>query len=281
MGSSLKTIAGGALGFAVGGPMGAAVGAGIGSGMDAAKATKKAASTQERAAASAESEQRRQFDISSKEQRRQFELAQQQLEPFRKAGVTALGEQQALLGLGGTPEEQQQAFAAFADSPGQQFLRDQQERALLRNVSAIGGLGGGNVRTALQKQAFGRAQTDYQTQLNRLAALSGTGQTAATQAGQFGIHGEAGIGQLGARTAANIGTLQQAGGAARASGILGQQQAVQQTVGGLTGLAAQGGLFNQQSLGSGPSTSVYGQAPRVAGSPLSTTRPFVSGVGTF
>ena len=166
------------------------------------------------------------------EQRRQFDITQEQLAPFREAGVAALGQQQALLGLG-TPEEQQAAFAAFAESPGQQFLRGQQERALVRQASAIGGLGGGNVRTALQQQAFGKAQTDYQTQLNRLAALSGTGQTAATDIGQFG-----------AQAAGQIGQLQLAGGAARASGILGQQQAVQQTIGGLAGLAAQSGVFS-------------------------------------
>lgn len=166
------------------------------------------------------------------EQRRQFDITQQQLAPFREAGVTALGQQQALLGLG-TPEEQQQAFAAFAESPGQQFLRSQQERALLRSASAIGGLGGGNVRTALQQQAFGRAQTDYQNQLNRLAALSGTAQTAATDIGQFG-----------AQAAGNIAQLQAAGGAARASGILGQQQAIQQGISGLTGIAAQSGAFS-------------------------------------
>ncbi|MCK5600848.1 hypothetical protein KAR91_03205 [Candidatus Pacearchaeota archaeon] len=166
------------------------------------------------------------------EQRRQFDITQQQLAPFREAGVTALGQQQALLGLG-TPEEQQQAFAAFAESPGQQFLRSQQERALLRSASAIGGLGGGNVRTALQQQAFGRAQTDYQNQLNRLAALSGTAQTATTDIGQFG-----------AQAAGNIAQLQAAGGAARASGILGQQQAIQQGISGLTGIAAQSGAFS-------------------------------------
>ena len=104
----------------------------------------------------------------------------------------------------------------------------------MRSASAIGGLGGGNIRTALQEQAFGRAQTAYQTQLNRLAALSGTAQTAATDIGQFG-----------AQAARNIAQLGQAGGEARASGILGQQQALGQTVAGLTGLAAQRGLFNQ------------------------------------
>lgn len=196
------------------------------SGYKAGEAAEEAAGVQAEAAGAGIAEQRRQFDIT-----------QEQLAPFREAGVTALGQQQALLGLG-TPEEQQQAFAAFGESPGQQFLRSQQERALVRQASAIGGLGGGNVRTALQEQAFGRAQTDYQNQLNRLAALSGSGQTAATSVGQFG-----------AQAAGTIGQLQAAGGAARASGILGQQQALQQTVSGLAGLGAQAGLFNPSTPG--------------------------------
>jgi hypothetical protein len=168
------------------------------------------------------------------EQRRQAEEAEARLDPFAKQGLAALTQQSALTGLG-TPEEQQQAFASFAQSPGQQFLREQQERALVRNASAIGGLGGGNIRTALQQQAFGRAQTDLSNQFNRLASISGSSQTAATN-----------LGQLGQQSAANIGQLQQAGGAARASGILGQSQAAQQTIGGLAGLAAQSGALNQQ-----------------------------------
>ncbi len=227
----------------------AVVGAALVSGYVASEAAGEAADVQQEASAAAISEQRRQFDVT-----------QRQLEPFREAGVTALGQQQALLGLG-TPQEQQQAFAAFAESPGQQFLRDQQERALLRNVSAIGGLGGGKVRTALQQQAFGRAQTDYQTQLNRLAALSGTAQTAATDIGRFG-----------AATAANIGQLQQAGGAARASGILGQAQAIQQGISTVTGLAAQSGAFT-------PTTTAPTLQQQLATSQGAPSGPFLAPSG--
>jgi hypothetical protein len=81
------------------------------------------------------------------------------LTPYTEAGRGALTEQQALLGLSGQGA-QQEAYARFTESPGQAFLRERQERALLRNAAAIGGLGGGNVRTALQEQAFGRAQYD-------------------------------------------------------------------------------------------------------------------------
>lgn len=220
MGSAVKTVAGGALGFAVGGPAGAALGASLGSSLDASAAAEEASAAQQAAAQTGITEQRRQFDVT-----------QAQLAPFREAGVSALGQQQALLGLGGA-EEQQAAFAAFAETPGQKFLRDQQERALLRSASAIGGLGGGNVRSALQAQAFGRAQTDIANQFGRLGAISGAGQAATAQTGQFG-----------AGTAANIANLQQAGGAARASGVLGQQQAISGGIQNLTGLAAQFGAF--------------------------------------
>ena len=158
--------------------------------------------------------------------------AQERLDPFQKIGLEALQEQRALSGLG-TPEEQAAAFAAFTESPGQQFLREQQERALLRSASAIGGLGGGNIRTALQEQAFQRAQTDYGQQFNRLAALSGSGQVAATQQGAIGVRG-----------AGAVSAQEAAAAEARASGILGQQQAQAQTTESLIGLASQSGVLS-------------------------------------
>ena len=147
------------------------------------------------------------------EQRRQFDISQQQAAPFREAGVGALGQQQALLGLSGQ-EAQQAAFAGLEESPGQRFIRDRQERALLRSASATGGLGGGNVLTALQQQATGFAQQDIQNQFGRLGQLSGQGQVATTN-----------IAQLGGQTAGNIANLLGQQGAARASGILAPAQA--------------------------------------------------------
>lgn len=160
------------------------------------------------------------------EQRRQFDITQEQFEPFRQAGLSALDRQQALLGFG-SPDEQQAALDAFQRTPGQTFLRDQQERALLRNASAIGGLGGGNIRTALQENAFNRASTDFGTNLNRLAGISGTGQTATRDVNQFG-----------SATANNVTGLLQQQGAQRASGIQAQQQAKSNTIQAGAGIAA-------------------------------------------
>ena len=147
------------------------------------------------------------------EQRRQFDISQEQAAPFREAGVGALGQQQALLGLSGQ-EAQQAAFTGLEESAGQRFIRDRQERSLLRNASATGGLGGGNVQTALQQQAAGFAQQDIQNQFSRLGQLSGQGQAATTN-----------IAQLGGQTASNISNLLGQEGAARASGILAPAQA--------------------------------------------------------
>jgi hypothetical protein len=158
-----------------------------------------------------------------------FEGAEQRLGGFEQVGQAALGSRAALAGLGGI-EGQQAAFAQIAESPGQKFIRDRQQRALLRNASAIGGLGGGNIRTALQEQAAGFAAQDIGAQRQELAQLSGGGLSAGTTLGAFGIE-----------TARTVGDLTQAEAQARATGILGAQQAeasgLEQAVGLATTLA--------------------------------------------
>ena len=120
-------------------------------------------------------------------------------------------------------QQQQQAFDKFNDSPGQQFLRDRAQKNLLRNSAAIGGLGGGNVRSALVQQGIGFAQQDFQNQFARLGQLAGQGQAAVNSIGQFG-----------ANASGNIGNAMMAGGNARASGIMNQNQALQQGIQGVT-----------------------------------------------
>lgn len=182
----------------------------------------RASEEAERAAA----EQEEAFGQGITEQRRQFDITQANLQPFLQAGVGALGQQQALLGLSGVGA-QQAAFDAFRESPGQAFLRERGQRALTRNAASIGGLGGGNVRSALVQQGVGFAQQDFGNFFNRLAGLSGTGQQTGAQLGQFGAQ------QAGAIS--NLFGLQ---GQARASGILGGQQARAQGTQNVLGLGA-------------------------------------------
>ena len=93
---------------------------------------------------------------------------------FVTPGIQAQGLQAALSGAMGN-EAQAQAYANFQASPGQQWLQQQAERGLLRNSAAIGGLGGGNVRQALQAQAMGMAQQDFENQFNRMGAVADRG----------------------------------------------------------------------------------------------------------
>jgi hypothetical protein len=175
--------------------------------------------------------QQRGVDAATAEQRRQFDITQQNLQPFQQAGQAAVGSQQDLLGLNG-PEAQAAAFAALEQSPGQQFLRDRAQKNLLRNASAIGGLGGGNVRSALVQQGVGFAQQDLQNQFNRLGQLAGQGQGAATSIGQFGQN-----------TAGNIANLNLQAGGIKASGIAQRNQILQQGLGGLFSAVGQSGIL--------------------------------------
>lgn len=121
-----------------------------------------------------------------------------EVEQYAGTGEQALQQEAALSGALG-PEAQAQAIQNFTESPGQKYLREQQEQALLRNSAAIGGLGGGNVRTALQEQAFGIASTDQQRVLENLRSLAGRGQTAATTQAGLQTQGASGLAQLAAQ----------------------------------------------------------------------------------
>lgn len=107
------------------------------------------------------------------------------LQPFVDTGSTAFNTMAALLGASGR-DAQRDAFNNFQSSPGQQFIRDQGERAILRNAAATGGTGGGNVLKSLQEFNSGLASQDFNNQLNVLNQLSQTGfQGAGTQANLF------------------------------------------------------------------------------------------------
>jgi hypothetical protein len=144
---------------------------------------------------------------------RRFDETQAMMMPQVEAGDLAREQQMQLLGLRGA-DAQGTAFGQLQESPGQAFLRERGERALLQNQAAIGGLGGGNVRSELQRQGIGFAQQDLQNQFSRLGSLSGAGGQAASNIGQFG-----------GQAAGQAGQAIMAGGEARAGGVLGAQQA--------------------------------------------------------
>jgi hypothetical protein len=113
--------------------------------------------------------------------------ANDQLQPYASQGQGANAYQSALAGAQGQAA-QQQAYDRFIESPGQQYLREQAERALTRNAAATGGLQGGNVLQALQRNAIGLAAQDFDNSFNRLGSLSDRGLSAAGQMGSNQIN---------------------------------------------------------------------------------------------
>lgn len=123
-------------------------------------------------------------------------------EPYTQAGIGAYNQQAALSGALG-PEAQKSAYAAYQQSPGVAFAQQEAERAILRNASALGGLGGGNVRDELSRRAVGTYMQDFQNQFGRLGEVSAQGYNAASQAA--GMRGmQAGSEQTLGMTAAQI-----------------------------------------------------------------------------
>ena len=204
------------------------------------------------------------IDKATEEQRRQFDITQGNLQPSLEAGNLARTEQLALLGLSGE-EAGAAATANLGNLPGQQFLRDRAQKNLLRSSAAIGGLGGGNVRSALVEQGAGFAAQDFNNQFNRLSDIRTAGQNAATNIGQGArstgtnvgatrfnasqllgagaINTAARQGQFGQNFATNVGNLAVQGGNVRATGIQNQNAALQQGIAGVTTGLAQRGLF--------------------------------------
>lgn len=158
-------------------------------------------------------------DLAMQQSRQGIKALQGYAQPGQQAGNL----QADYAGANGQ-QAQQQAYNNFQSSPGQQWLREQAERGLLRNQAAIGGLGGGNIRQELQRQAMGLAQQDFQNQFNNLGAIgdrgmqasqlqtslrdmagnaaSGAGaQGAGLQSSSFGANAGIGAANIGANTA--------------------------------------------------------------------------------
>jgi hypothetical protein len=224
----------------------AVIGGTVISGAMASKSAKSAAATQ---AASAEA--------GIEEQRRQFDAVQALLKPFVETGTTALGQQAALIGVGGA-DAQRTAIQALERGPEFQALVRQGEEAILQQASATGGLRGGNVQAALAQFRPQMLAGLIEQQYNRLGGLASAGQASA-----------AGVGSAGMQTGANISNLLQQQGAARAGGALASGQAWGNVAGGI---AQYGGMI---ATGAVPNPFASTQSPLAPTmSPRPMPRPF-------
>jgi hypothetical protein len=201
----------------------------------AGKASKKAARVQEQAARDATAAQQRMFEEQKALQ-----------EPFRQGGLTAQDQIMQLLGIGGDKTaagygSMAKAFGTdqFQQDPGYAFRQAEGMKALERSAAARGNLMSGSTLKGIQRfgqdlasqeyqNAFNRFQTERAARLNPLQSLMGSGQSAANV-----MTGAAG--QMGQNEATNI----YGAGQARASGYIGQANALNQALGQVAGIAGQ------------------------------------------
>lgn len=155
------------------------------------------------------------------EQRRQFDITQSNLQPFLRRGNVA-GHRLSSILFGSTKFDPNSI-------PGFTEALDQGLKSTERSAFAQGQGLSGRTLASLFNQAQGASYNAFNNYANQLAGVAGTGQTAGTNLGTFGSN-----------NSSTIGNLLTQGGNARASGIIGANNALQQginnTIGPLTDL---------------------------------------------
>jgi len=209
----------------------------LGAGYLGSRSASKAADVQAQATQAAQDAQERMFE-------RQVELQ----EPFRQAGIGALNK---LIPLS---DYTKFGMDQFTQDPGYGFRLSEGMKALDRTAAARGGLLSGATLKGAQRygqdlasqeyqNAFNRYQIERNAQLNPLQSLAGVGQTAAgTLTNAYGAYG------------AQMGQNLQDIGSARASGYLGQSNALNQALG-------QAGQMYQYGQRTNALADFYGRTP--------------------
>jgi hypothetical protein len=192
----------------------AIIGGAVVGGVVSARGANRAAQAQENSANQA-----------NETQWRMFEQNRTDMEPWRRAGVNALGRLEQGLGPDG---EFMRNFTMqdFEADPGYGFRMSEGMKALQNSRAGRGMLNSGATLKAITRygqdaasqeymNAFNRYQQQVGNRYNRLAGVAGTGQTATQQVGNWGQN-----------TANNVAGNQIGVGNARASGYVGTANAV-------------------------------------------------------
>lgn len=165
-----------------------------------------------------------------------FERTREDLAPYREAGRPALAQLSAGTAPGGA-FAQPFTMADFQEDPGYNFRLQEGAKAIERSAASRGTTFSGATLKDLQRfgqglaseeygRAFDRFHGERTARFNRLAALAGLGQTAATTTGQVGT-----------QVASNIGQTTQAIGNVQAAGQVGAANALSQGIAGVGGAA--------------------------------------------
>jgi hypothetical protein len=171
--------------------------------------------------------------------------------PFREAGIGALNK---LIPL---TDYQNFGMQQFQQDPGYAFRMSEGMKGLERSAAARGGLLSGAAMKGIQRFGQDLASQEYQNAFNRygierdrrlnpLQSLAGVGQTSTNQLASAGQNYATGAGQA-------IG----AAGQARASGYVGQSNALTGALGGASNMYMQGQMLNRMfpSSSGGSSTN--------------------------
>lgn len=217
----------------------AVVGSAVVGGVVASKGASKAADAQKDAAQRASDTELAMYDQTREDQT-----------PYREIGADAISELRNLTGIGGNANlARYNTFNRpfdFEADPGYQFRLDEGLNGVEASAAARGGALGGRALKELTRygqgfasneygNAFNRFQTERSNRFNRLASLAGIGQTSANTTGQIGT-----------QVASGVAGNEIAAGNARASGYVGQANAITgvgNTLGTLYGM----GAFNSPS----------------------------------
>lgn len=229
-----------------------AAGGAIAGGLIAKKGAKDAATEQSNAANAAAASEDRRFDISRQDQLAQLAQQREDTKDYRAAGTASLAQLMAGIAPGGQFDERYQR-GTFEQDPGFQFRQQQGEQGINRAATASGARYSGATLKALARFNSGLASQEYgafdqrqntaqqffegnqANRYNRLASLAGIGQTANNALNSAGQQVNSNIAQLGAASGARTANYLQDAAEARASGYVGNANAIGGTIKNLYG----------------------------------------------
>jgi hypothetical protein len=228
----------------------AIIGSAVAGGLASSRGASKAARAQQQAAATAQATEERMLE------RQLAETA-----PFRDLSLSQLNRLAALYGEGGE-YARAPGMEEIQMDPGYGFRMGEGMKALERSAAARGGLLSGSMLKGTQRfgqelasqefqNAFARARQQRADVTNALLGIGGFGPSLASSA----------AGAIG-QTGSNLANLQMGAGQARASGYLGQANALAQALGqGAMGYGMyRGGYFGPSSVTPGGGANL-GVAP--------------------
>jgi len=209
--------------------------------VSSSRASSKAARAQERATQEAAAVQREALA-------RQEELSR----PFRETGIEAQNALARMAGIG--PDTGAPDYGVFGRpfgenelvvDPGYAFRLKEGMRDLDRRLSAGGHMFSGGALKAGQQYGQELASQEYQNAFTRAMELRMQRGNALSGLYGGGLQAAIGFGQDVGQSARNVGDLMTSGGAARASGYIGQANALNQALGTGTNYLMQRDLLNR------------------------------------